>query len=203
MSAPSSQRSERATAVLISLIVGIALGVFQSLVWLISEPLTSSVTSSPSFVAFLLLVAPLIWVIAFFIQGIWIGHRTGQTRDSVLTGLFSGVFGGIVAAVGHVLVITLSLHSSNQDPITVAYSTLGVATFTMMLTLGAGSGFGVLGGLIGQYFSPVPPALPSKPAVPPPFYPSNPPYYGAPQQPTSSSRPSQPQAPKEPQAGEG
>src|SRR5213076_2281659 len=97
------------------LIVGIALGVFQSLVWLISEPLTSSVTSSPSFVAFLLLVAPLIWVIAFFIQGIWIGHRTGQTRDSVLTGLFSGVFGGIVAAVGHVLVITLSLHSSNQD----------------------------------------------------------------------------------------
>ena len=174
--------------------MGIALGVFQSLVWLISEPLTSSVTSSPSFVAFLLLVAPLIWVIAFFIQGIWIGHRTGQTRDSVLTGLFSGVFGGIVAAVGHVLVITLSLHSSNQDPITVAYSTLGVATFTMMLTLGAGSGFGVLGGLIGQYFSPVPPALPSKPAVPPPFYPSNPPYYGAPQQPTSSSRPSQPQA---------
>jgi flagellar biosynthesis protein FliQ len=198
MSAPSSsQRSKRGTAVLVSLIVGIALAIFQSIVWLISEPLTSGITSSPSLVAFLLLVAPLIWAVAFFILCIWIVHLTGQIQDGTLTGLFSGVFGGIVAAVGHVLVITLSLHDSNQSPITIAYSTLGVATFTMILTIGAGSAFGAFGGLIGQYFSPVPPPPPARPVVPPPFYPSTPPYYGAPQQPASPASASQTPTPKE------
>jgi hypothetical protein len=146
----------------------------------------------------LLLVAPLIWVIAFFIQGIWIGHLTGQIRDGVLTGLFSGVFGGIVAAIGHVWVITLSLHGSDQNPIAVGFSTLSVATFTMMLTIGAGIAFGALGGLIGQYFSPIPPPQPARPAVPPPPYPFSPPYYGAPQQPASPPSPPQPQASNEP-----
>lgn len=188
---PISRRSERATIVLIAFLVGLALGLFQSMVWLVSEPLTSGVTSSPSLAAFLLLVAPLVWAIAFFSQGIWVGYRTSYWSQGALTGFFSGIFGGLTAAVGHVLIITLSLHDSSQDPIATAYATMGVATLTMVLTVGAGSVFGALGAFVGQYFSPVPP-------VPP-----NLPFSGAPQPPVSPSSIAQPPPSQKLQTGGG
>jgi hypothetical protein len=189
---PSSQRSERSTTVLVTVILGMVLGIFQSIVWLITEPLKPGITSNPSFAAFLLLVSPLIWAIAFLIQGVWVGYHIGQIKDGTLTGIFTGLFGGIIAAVGHVLIITLSLHSSDQDPITTAFATFSVVTFTLILTIGGGSVFGALGGLVGQYFSPVPPQI-GGPFAPPPFFPPNPPY--TPQQPVSPQNAPQPTKP--------
>jgi len=191
---PSSQRSERSSIVLVTVVLGAVLGIFQSILWLITEPLKPGITSTPSFWAFLLLVSPLIWAIAFLIQGVWVGYHTGQIKDGTLTGVFTGLFGGMIAAVGHVLVITLNLHSSDQDPLTTAFATFSVVTFTLILTIGGGSVFGVLGGLVGQYFSPVPPQI-GGPFAPPPFFPPNPPSPYPPQPPISPSNAPQPVKP--------
>lgn len=195
---PSPQRSKHATIIVITIVLGVALGIFQTIVWLITEPLKPGITSTPSFGAFLLLVSPLIWAIASLIQGVWAGYHTGQIKEGTITGIFTGLFGGIIVAVGHVLVITLSLHNSDQDPIITTYTTLSVATFTMILTIGAGSVFGALGGFVGQYFSPVPPQT-NGPFTPPPSFPPNPPY--RPQQPASPQNAPQPTTPLSPQTG--
>ncbi len=192
---PSLQQSERALVVRATAIIGICLGIFQSIVWLIAEPLTSGVTSSPSLAAFLFLVAPLIWCIAFFLEGIWIGKRTGQMGQSILNGLFGGLFGGLVAAVGHVLTITFSLGPGQNLPLITAYSVLGVALWTLTLTVSGGVSFGAVGGFVGQYLSPTPLQF-SRPRVPP-GGPSVPPSYPPPYPPSTAPQPHTSPVPQE------
>ncbi|HET8913160.1 MAG TPA: hypothetical protein VFN23_16920 [Ktedonobacteraceae bacterium] len=177
MSNTISEQLQRVRIFRVAVIIGLCLGILQSIVWLFSEPLQPGVTSSPSFIAFLYLVAPVIWAIVFLLLGIWVGKITGLVSQSSLAGLFSGIFGSLTAAIGHVLVFTLALSSSNgSQPLLTGYYVLAVVAETLILVLGAGAGFSAIGGLIGQYLSPNRPQ-PATRRVPPPAGPPPFPYY--------------------------
>jgi hypothetical protein len=196
------QSNERNFILRTTLILGIGLGIFQGIIWLIAMPLTSGITSTPSIIAFLFLVSPIIWVIGFFFLGIWVGKRTGDLGQATKNGLFSGIFASLIAAMAHVLVITLSLTSANgSQPLNIAWEAIGVGIETMALATAAGTAFGWVGGYIGQYISTVTPPNklpttgPTPTYSPPPVFYSPPPAIYVPPIQPSATPPVQPQQP--------
>ncbi len=151
-------------------IFGVALGLIQSAISLVSQSLTTqngSGASYQSIIEVLFLVAPLIWVIGFLIAGTLSAKRTGGIGIGALAGLFAGTFGGIIAAVAEIAISTFSAHSPSSDSQSYVLALVGeafVSLYTIILAPGAGAGFGALGGLIGQILSPVRSQSPTPPA---------------------------------------
>lgn len=193
------QASERSALLRVSFILGICLGILQSIVWIISMPLTPGITSTPSIIAFLFLVSPIIWIISFFILGFWVGKRTGNLGQAAKNGLFSGIFAGLLASISHILIMTLSLsNATGNQPLAIAWEAVGVGLETMILATGSGTIFGFIGGYVGQYVSSVVPQPNIPPANPayahPSFFYPQPPIYAYPLQPNAVP-PVQPQQP--------
>jgi hypothetical protein len=195
--AANPSQSERFSLFLVTVIVGVALGILQTAVWLFTGPFASNTPYTASPQTFFLLVAPLIWVITFFVQGIWAGKRTGKVGQSTLLGIFTGVFGGITASVGNILVATLNLGGSYSSSQAMLASYLII--YILMLTIGGGAGFSALGGLIGQYISPLrpQPSPPPMQTMVPPYGPPASAYYMPPQQPQQPQQSRPPVAPQE------
>lgn len=191
--------SERSALLRASFILGIGLGILQSIVWILSMPLTPGITSTPSFVAFIFLVSPIIWIICFFCLGFWVGKRTGDIGQATKNGLFSGIFAGLLASISHILIMTLSLsNATGSQPLGIAWEAVGIGLETMLLATGSGTIFGFVGGYVGQYISSVVPQTnthPVNPAYAQPsfFYPQPPVMYAHPLQPNAAP-PFQPNA---------
>jgi hypothetical protein len=148
----------------------------------------------------LYLLTPLIWIVGFLVAGAWAGREAGKISAGVLAGLFAGTFGGIIAGIGQVVATALATTQqspSNSGSSLILFSGFAAVFYVMVLALGAGAGFGVLGGLIGQSISPVRPVaqpLYAQPMVPYTFFPVQ-----QPQTPFMSHRSSEvPQPPRLP-----
>jgi uncharacterized membrane protein YdfJ with MMPL/SSD domain len=168
------RQAERRAILRNTAILGISLGIIQGIIWLISSPFIPGVSSLPSLFAFLFLIAPLIWVIAFFLHGIFVGKRTGDSNQAAVTGAFGGIFGGLVASVCQIFVLTLNLNGNGSSQLqSVGWNAVGTIIEIMFLTFAAGIAFGLLGGFIGKYISPqaVQPGKPSTPQPPMFYYP--------------------------------
>jgi len=166
-------------------VVGIVLGIVHSVLTIIETQMSvlsldssAGTVSMPATSLILYLVTPLIWIIGFLCAGAWAGRDTGRISAGVLAGLFAGTFGGILAGVGQVVATVLA---SNQQTYTGSGSSLllfngfVVVVYVIGLALGAGAGFGVLGGLIGQSLSHVRPAaqpMYAQPLVPYALFPA-------------------------------
>src|SRR5579883_2839017 len=146
-------------------IIGVALGIIHSVITIIVTQMNASTPvdggpGMPTITIILYLLTPLIWIIGFLIAGAWASRETGKISTGVLAGLFAGTFGGVIAGIGQVIATAIA---NSQQGYTDANSSLllfsGFAAvfYVMVLALGAGAGFGVLGGLIGQSMSDVRP----------------------------------------------
>src|SRR5579883_649352 len=152
-------------------IIGIALGIIHSVITIIVTQMNAStpVDGGPgmsTITIILYLLTPLIWIIGFLITGAWASRETGKISTGVLAGLFAGTFGGVIAGIGQVIATAIAnsqqgYTSSNSSLL--LFSGFAAVFYVMVLALGAGAGFGVLGGLIGQSMSNVRP----QPAVQP------------------------------------
>jgi hypothetical protein len=176
-------------------IIGIALGIIHSVITIIVTQMNAATPvdggpGMPTITIILYLLTPLIWIIGFLIAGAWASRETGKISTGVLAGLFAGTFGGVIAGIGQVIATAIA---NSQQGYTDANSSLllfsGFAAvfYVMVLALGAGAGFGVLGGLIGQSMSNVRPQpivqpVYAQPVVPYTYVPAQPPQV-PPQQP--------------------
>lgn len=182
-------------------IVGVALGIVHSVITIIETQMsvlslnsTAGTASMPTVTLILYLLTPLIWIIGFLGAGTWAGRDTGRVSAGVLAGLFAGTFGGILAGVGQVVATALTSNQqiySGSGSSLLLFSGFVEVLYVIGLALGAGAGFGVLGGLIGQSISHVRPAAQqvyAQPMVPYALFPAQPPQ-------TSPVFPQPPQAP--------
>lgn len=186
-------------------VIGIPLGVIHSVITIVvtqmsmlSLNLAGRSGDLPTITVVLYLLTPLIWIVGFLAAGAWAGRDAGKISAGVLAGLFAGTFGGIIAGVGQV--VATALASTQQSPTSsslILVSGFAAVFYVMVLALGAGAGFGVLGGLIGQSISPVRSAtqpLYAQPVIPYTFFPAQ-----QPQAPFMPHRPSEvPQPPRSP-----
>lgn len=160
-------------------VVGIALGIIHSVVTIVMTQmngLSTSIVGGPSglptITVVLYLLTPLVWIIGFLGAGAWAGRETGRISAGVLAGLFAGTFGGIIAGVGQVIATALATSQQNlngSNSSLILFSGFAAVFYVMVLALGAGAGFGVLGGLIGQSMSrvrPAPQPIYAQPPVP-------------------------------------
>ena len=178
-------------------IIGIALGIIHSVITIIVTQMNAASLNTvgggagiPTITIILYLLTPLIWIIGFLVTGAWASRETGKISTGVLAGLFAGTFGGIIAGIGQVIATAMA---NSQQGYTSAssnvllFSGFAAVFYVMLLALGAGSGFGVLGGLIGQSMSnvrPQPAAQPvyTQPVVPYAYVPAQPPQMPLPPQ---------------------
>lgn len=146
---------------------GIALGIVHSVLSILITQINLNVkntstggNSFSTFTIILSLILPLIWIIGFLVAGAWASKGSGKLSAGVLAGLFAGTFGGIIAGFGQAIAITISsgqsVYSSGSADL-LLFSGYATVFYVMVLALGAGAGFGVLGGLIGQSMSNVRP----------------------------------------------
>lgn len=170
-------------------IAGVILGLIQSIILFIAQPLltpNNGATPGQSGIEFLFLVSPLIWVIGFLIIGTLSAKQTGATSMGTLSGLFAGLFGGIITAIAQIAVSTFgrSTFVSGSADITVTmFGETIISFYIVLIAVGSGAGFGVLGGLIGHTISSVryqPPMPFPNVAYPAPYMqparPANPPF---------------------------
>lgn len=219
MQAPSiSQRPGRA-ALRSGLILGITLGIIHSVITIIVTQMntntlitTGSRINAGGITTPLYLLTPLLWIIGLLTAGIWGSQTTGKISMGTLAGLFAGTFGGIVAGLGQVVATAISANQvtlSSSEANLLLFSGFAAIFYVMLLTIGAGAGLGVLGGLIGQSLSsvrPQPPAQPVYQQPAPPYAPvqpvASPPHTYIPAQPVAplqASFPPQPETPRLPE----
>lgn len=191
--------------------IGTALGIIHGVITIIITQMNASTlntanggTGIPTLTIILYLLTPLIWIIGFLIAGAWAGRETGKISTGVLAGLFAGTFGGIIAGIGQVIATAIASsqqgYTSSSSNV-LLFSGFAAVFYVMVLALGAGAGFGVLGGLIGQSMSnvrPQPTAQPvyAQPVVPYAYIPPQPPHVPLPpQQPPQAPLSQPPQTP--------
>ena len=112
--------------------------------------LTHSVLSFIPYNSYSALSGPftlLLWIAVFLLVGALAGKRTGKTSVGTLTGLWTGLIGGVISAV--VQFGEIFIHGYSADVIALLLTSLIVF---VLFTMGAGTGLGALGGLIGQSF---------------------------------------------------
>jgi hypothetical protein len=173
MHIPSTAQQPGKAALRSGAMIGIALGIIHSVITIILTQMNAASLNTtdggagmPTITIILYLLTPLIWIIGFLITGAWASRETGKISAGVLAGLFAGTFGGIIAGIGQVIATAIAnsqqgYTSSNSSLL--LFSGFAAVFYVMILALGAGAGFGVLGGLIGQSMSNVRP----QPAVQP------------------------------------
>ncbi|HEY0756656.1 MAG TPA: hypothetical protein VGD98_22070 [Ktedonobacteraceae bacterium] len=161
MSQPFPQSSASPTlgkvALFIGLRAGLLLGIAQSIIIIYQNHGPDSV--------YVLLTGPLsllLWVSAFLGSGYLTARRSGKVSAGTLAGLWAGLIGGVFTA-GTILFETISYYWGYYDfetIIAVLAASLTGLILLILLTMGAGTGLGSLGGLIGQSFfkrTPLPP----------------------------------------------
>jgi hypothetical protein len=97
----------------------------------------------------------LLWVVAFLGAGILAAKQIGKTSTGTLAGLWAGIVGGLFTAGTLLFELITSYFGYGYDLETIiaiiAGSLLGMI-FLVLFAMGAGTGLGALGGLIGQSF---------------------------------------------------
>src|SRR5258707_3788617 len=139
-------------------ICGVVLGVIQIIISLL--PLGSLKT----------ILDLLVWLIVFFVLGLFAARQTGRVRTGALVGLVAGLIGGLIGRVLFVIIQiatngqqitqalnqaagTGSLSSSALHTVAVVGIVLGLIV-TVALELGLGAGIGALRGLVGRRQAP-------------------------------------------------
>ncbi len=140
-------------------ISGVVLGVIQIIISLF--PLGSLNT----------ILDVLVWLIAFFVLGLFAARQTGRVRTGALVGLVAGLIGALIGRVLSVIIqiatngqqITQALNQAAQssgsispgelNTIAVVGIVIGLIV-TVALELGLGAGIGALGGLVGRRQAP-------------------------------------------------
>ncbi len=131
-------------------ISGVVLGVIQIIISLL--PLGSLKT----------ILDVLVWLIGFFVLGLFAARQTGRVRTGALVGLVAGLIG---ALIGRVLFVIIQIATNGQQ-ITQALNQAGIPpgelntasvvgivialVVLVALELGLGAGIGALGGLVGR-----------------------------------------------------
>jgi hypothetical protein len=139
------------------------------------------------------IIEVLVWLIGFFLIGIFASRRTGRVGTGALMGLVTGLIGGLIAVIFAVIQIaanapeiTNALHQAainakNQGQ-TISQSELRAIAVvgiviglivTVGFELGLGAGIGALGGLVGRSQARPPASMPPADNMwtPPPSYP--------------------------------
>jgi hypothetical protein len=148
-------------------IFGVILGVVQILISLLSLGGVGT------------LLNLVIWLVGFFLIGLFASRQTGRVRTGVLVGLVTGLIGGLIVALLVAIQITAngpqltqainqvtqSARQQGQDFSESQIRTLATVglvvglIFTVAIELGLGAGIGALGGLLGRrQAAPVAPA---------------------------------------------
>ncbi len=107
----------------------------------------------------------LVWLVAFFVLGLFAARQTGRVRTGALVGLVAGLIGGLIAVIFAIVQIvtdgqvTQALQQAEQrggnyspgtlHTIVVVLIALSLIV-TVVLELGLGAGMGALGGLVGR-----------------------------------------------------
>ena len=116
----------------------------------------------------------LVWLIVFFVIGLFAACQTGRVRTGALVGLVAGLIGSLIAVIFVIVQIATngqeltqalnqaaqsaqhqgrSLSSSALHTVAVVGIVLGLIV-TVALELGLGAGIGALGGLVGRRQAP-------------------------------------------------
>ena len=135
-------------------ISGVVLGVIQIIISLL--PLGSLKT----------ILDVLVWLIGFFVLGLFAARQTGRVRTGALVGLVAGLIGGLI---GRVLFVIIQIATNGQQ-ITQALNQAGIPlgelntasvvgivialVVLVALELGLGAGIGALGGLVRRRQAP-------------------------------------------------
>ncbi len=113
----------------------------------------------------------LVWLIAFFVIGLFAARQTGRVSTGALVGLVAGLIGGLIGRVLFVImqiatngqVITQALNQAAQSSGSIspgALHTVAVVGIVLALIVlvalevGLGAGIGALGGLVGRRQAP-------------------------------------------------
>lgn len=140
-------------------IAGVILGVIQILLSLLSLGGTGTI------------IELLVWLIGFFVIGLFAARHSGRVATGTLTGLVAGLVSGLLAALvgiieiaanGAVLTQTIKQvqqQNSNLSPDQIhTAAVVGIIIgliLVVAIELGLGAGIGALGGLVGRRQSPV------------------------------------------------
>ena len=110
----------------------------------------------------------LVWLIAFFVIGLFAARQTGRVRTGTLVGLTAGLTGSLIGVIFSIVQIatdgqvTQALHQAEQrggnlSPgilHTLVIVLIALSLFvSVVLELGLGAGMGALGGLVGRRFA--------------------------------------------------
>jgi hypothetical protein len=166
-------------------IYGVILGVIQVLVSLF-------VPGTPKTI-----IDVIIWLVGFFLIGMFAARQTGRVGTGALVGLVAGLISGLIIVIFGIIQITAngpqitqalnqaaqsarqrgsSISSSELHAIIVAGIIVGLI-ISVAFQLGLGAGIGALGGLVGRRQAPPVPSAPMGGTLwtPPPSAPSQPP----------------------------
>jgi hypothetical protein len=139
-------------------IAGVLLGVIQILL------------SLPSLGLLKTILELLVWLIGFFVIGLFASRHTGRVGTGALVGLVTGLIGGLIAVLFGIIQIaangqeiTQAIHNAQQQGQSIPSSTLRAVAIvgiviglivTVAIELGLGAGIGALGGLVGRRQAP-------------------------------------------------
>jgi hypothetical protein len=118
----------------------------------------------------------LVWVIVFFVIGLFAARQTGRVSTGALVGLVTGLIGSLIVVLYVIVeiatngqVITQALNQVAQSSASISpdrlhtVAIIGIAfslIVTVTLELGLGAGVGALGGLVGRRQAPQVPSTP-------------------------------------------
>ncbi|HXR65445.1 MAG TPA: hypothetical protein VN729_05965, partial [Ktedonobacteraceae bacterium] len=146
---PSITPHSGRTALIYGLSAGLGLGIIESAIIVY---LTRNMYHGP----YSLLSIPfslLLWIIVLLVIGALAAKRTGKINTGVLAGLWSGMAGGIIAAVTLFVATTSFVNYGYYGYASMMALSLTYIIVLILGALGLGTGLGALGGLIGQSFS--------------------------------------------------
>lgn len=148
------------------------------------------------------IIEVLVWLIGFFLIGIFAARRTGRVGTGALMGLVTGLIGGLIVVIFAIIQISANgpeitraidqavssaqrqgrhISLSEVRAIAIVGIVIGLIV-TVGFELGLGAGIGALGGLVGRSQArPVaPPPAADNMWTPPPTFPQQPPQYPGP-----------------------
>ncbi len=102
-----------------------------------------------------------VWLIAFFVIGLFAARQTGSVRTGALVGLVAGLIGGLISVLFVIIQIatngqqiTQALNQAGVSPGALNTSDVVGIVFALIvivaLEVGLGAGSGALGGLVGR-----------------------------------------------------
>jgi hypothetical protein len=149
-------------------IYGVILGVIQILVSLFAPGIAKTI------------IDVIIWLVGFFLIGMFAARQTGRVGTGALVGLVAGLIGGIIVVIYGIIQITgngpqitqalnQAVHTARQRGSSISLSTMhaiivaGIVVgliVSVAFQLGLGAGIGALGGLVGRRQAPPAPSAP-------------------------------------------